>query len=68
MRENRPYGSEGGAARKGRLYPYRGAAGAVPCGAVFFVHVALGDDCSSATRLTTGNGTAGLLELNCRVP
>jgi hypothetical protein len=22
MRENRPYGSEGGAARKGRLYPY----------------------------------------------
>jgi hypothetical protein len=25
MRENRPYGSEGGAARKGRLYPYLGA-------------------------------------------
>ena len=24
MRENRPYGSEGGAARKGRLYPYPG--------------------------------------------
>jgi hypothetical protein len=23
MRENRPYGSEGGAARKGRPYPYR---------------------------------------------
>jgi hypothetical protein len=23
MRENRPYGSEGGAARKGRSYPYR---------------------------------------------
>jgi hypothetical protein len=22
MRENRPYGSEGGAARKGRPYPY----------------------------------------------
>ena len=26
MRENRPYGSEGGAARKGRLYPYPGRA------------------------------------------
>ena len=25
MRENRPYGSEGGAARKGRPYPYPGA-------------------------------------------
>ncbi len=24
MRENRPYGSAGGAARKGRLYPYPG--------------------------------------------
>jgi hypothetical protein len=24
MRENRPYGSEGGAARKGRPYPYPG--------------------------------------------
>ena len=24
MRENRPYGSEGGAARKGRSYPYPG--------------------------------------------
>ncbi len=23
MRENRPYGSEGGAARKGRPYPYQ---------------------------------------------
>ena len=27
MRENRPYGSEGGAARKGRLYPYPGKFG-----------------------------------------
>ena len=27
MRENRPYGSEGGAARKGRSYPYPQAAG-----------------------------------------
>jgi hypothetical protein len=26
MRENRPYGSEGGAARKGRPYPYPGDA------------------------------------------
>ena len=26
MREIRPYGSEGGAARKGRLYPYPGIA------------------------------------------
>ena len=25
MRENRPYGSEGGAARKGHSYPYPGA-------------------------------------------
>ncbi len=29
MRENRPYGSEGGAARKGRSYPYPGASGVI---------------------------------------
>ncbi len=30
MREIRPYGSEGGAARKGRPYPYPGGIAAIP--------------------------------------